>query len=231
MSCSQLIEIEDLVLGTIEPARARELRAHVEACTACRREEAAVTKERALFTHREETLAAPSASIAVALRAQLTLEVEDPSAARARSSIGGSRFGPARRGATRLVRRGASALGQVLRRGHVSAACAAVLFALVAFSKLGGAPILPTASSDSANSEPSSGATASLFSQSFADDGLSCTLGGSMSTSSSDRLFSSGATTQFSSFGAPTREVLVCGRGEGSRASCESSGLCSSLRQ
>src|SRR3954454_344845 len=140
MSCSQLVEIEDLVLGTIEPARARELRAHVEGCTACRREQAALTEERALFTHREEALAGPSASIVLALRAELTAEVNDPTAARARPSIAGSHVGPARRGATRLLRRGAGAVGQVLRRGHVSAACAAMLFAVVAFSRLGGAP-------------------------------------------------------------------------------------------
>src|SRR4051812_381085 len=137
MSCSQLIEIEDLVLGTIEPARARELRAHIAACTACRLEQATLHEERALFTHREECLAPPSESLARALRAELTAEVNDPSRAHARASITGSHIGPARRGATRLVRRGASALGRVMRRGHVSAAAAALAFALVAFSRLG----------------------------------------------------------------------------------------------
>ena len=234
MSCSQLIEIEDLVLGTIEPARARELRAHLEACTACRREEALVTKERALFTHREASLVLPSASIAVALRAQLTAEVRtvtEGAVARARPSITGSHIGPARRGATRLVRRGASAVGRVLRHGHVSAACAAFLFALVAFSKLGGAPILPAAALDSVGSEPEGGPKASLLSQSLAEETLACSLGGSMTTFSHDTVASSGATTQSSSSGATMREVLACGSSDGSGASCEPSVTCTSLRQ
>ena len=232
MSCSQLIEIEDLVLGTIEPSRAGELRAHVASCTACHLEEVAVTKERALFTQREAGGALPNEAIAVALRAQLTAEAADGTVARARPSITGSHIGPARRGATRLVRRGAASVGRMLRRGHVSAACAALLFALVAFSKLGGAPILPAAGADAAGSEPESEPPkASLLSQSLAEETLACSTDGSMSTFSHDALVSSGATTQSSSSGATVREVLACGRGEGSGASCEPSVTCSSLRQ
>jgi hypothetical protein len=237
MSCSQLIEIEDLVLGTIEPHRARELRLHVEACTACRLEQAAVTKERALFTHREAASAGPSEALAIALRAQLIAEAADPATARARASVTGTRIGPARRGATRLVRRGASAVVRVLRRGHVSAACAALLFALVAFSKLGGAPILPAAGVDGASGEPANGPTASFFSQSFsqslAEETLACSGSGSMTSFfTNDTLASAGATAQSSSSGATSREVLACGNGgERSGASCEPSVTCSSLRQ
>lgn len=255
MSCSQLIEIEDLVLGTIEPARARELRVHVGTCTACRHEQAAVIKERALFTHREAILDVPSEAVAVALRAQLTAELVGRAAAPANSASRMGRragphadvpslrsIGPARQGATfpwrpsapstRFVRRGAAALGRVLRRGHVSAACAAVLFALVAFSKLGGAPVLPAAEPDGASREAANGPAASLFSQSLADETLACSASGSMTTFSNDTLVSSGATTQSSSSGATLREVLACGRGgEGSGASCEPSVTCSSLRQ
>jgi hypothetical protein len=227
MSCSQLVEIEDLVLGTLEVSRTRELRAHVESCTACRIEQATVAKERALFTHREP-LALPSEAIAVALRAQLTAEVRDPSNGRARSTITGARIGPARRGATRFVRRGASVVAGVLRRGHVSAACAAALFALVAFSKLGGAPILP-ASADDANVEPTPGSSGLLFSQS--------SLGGASSSREDDLACSMGAMTTFdkdtlvSSSGPTMREVLACGRAEGAGASCEPSVTCSSLFQ
>src|SRR4051812_42912145 len=99
MSCSQLIEIEDLVLGTIEPSRARELRAHVEVCTACRLEQATVAEERALFTQREVALpATPPVAVAVGLRAELNAAVKEETV-RAGSSITGSRIGPARRGA------------------------------------------------------------------------------------------------------------------------------------
>lgn len=234
MSCSQLFEIEDLVLETAEPARAKELRAHVEGCTACRLEQAAVTKERALFTHRAEALpscAEPPASIAELLRAQLAAEVADP-ASRARPSLRGSRLGPARRGASLFVRRGASALGRVLRRGHVSAACAAFLFALVAFSKLGGAPILPQPDADGASEARANGRTASFSASSRADETLACSLGVSMMTTRDDQLVSSGATTQSSPYGATIRDELACGRGsEGSSASCEPGVTCSALRQ
>ena len=229
MSCSQLIEIEDLVLGTAEPARAEELRRHVEGCTACRLERVALSEERALFTHRSLV---PPVSIAGLLRAQLAAEVADPGASRARPSLRGLRVGPARRGALLVVRRGASALGQVLRRGHVSAACAAFLFALVAFSKLGGAPILPQPAVEGASEEPADGRTASFSAASRSDETLACSLGASMMTTRDDQLVSSGATTQSSSYGSTIRDELACGRGsEGSRASCEPSVTCSALRQ
>ncbi len=235
MSCSQRVEIEDLVLGTIEPSRARELRVHVAGCASCRREQAAVTEERALFTHREAALAAPPPAIAVALRAQLTAEVVAESA-------------PLSAPANRLVRRGASALGRVLRRGYVSAACAALLFAWVAFSKPGVAPLLRAAEPAGAGREPSSGPAASLFSQllgdatlacsgsvamtSFSDETLACSVSVAMTSLSDETVLSSGATAQASSSVATVPEVLACGRpGEGSGASCEPSVTCSSLRQ
>ena len=233
MSCSQLIEIEDLVLGTAEPARAKQLRAHVEGCTACRLEQVAVVEERALFARRASALAVPPASLAGLLRAQLTAEVA-AEAPLGRPSVRGLRVGPARRGAERLVRRGASALGAVLRRGHGSAACAALLFALVAFSKLGGAPILPLAEPEVASEDQANGPTASFSSASRArdDETLACSLGESMMTTRDDQLVSSGAPTQSSSNRPAIHDELVCGRSSAlSSATCEPSVTLSSRRQ
>ena len=57
--CSEVVDIEDYVLGTIAPPRARELRAHLRDCLECQREETQVTRERALFARREELIAPP----------------------------------------------------------------------------------------------------------------------------------------------------------------------------
>jgi len=228
MSCAQLVEIEDLVLGTAEPARVRELRSHVASCTACRLEEAALLEERALFTQREACIEAPSPALAAALRARLALEVADATPARARPSVTGSHVGPARRGATRLVRRGASVLGSVLRRGHVSAACAAALFAFVAFSKIGSAPLLPQDDASGIASESERGPRASLLGQPFAEEALACTQPTAFSAS-----VSAGVTAQLSSSsGSGMREVLACGTsGKTWSESCDPSVMCSSLRQ
>jgi hypothetical protein len=228
------VEIEDLVLGTLEPARARELRAHVASCAPCRVEEAALHEERALFTHREACVEAPSPALAAALRARLEVEVAVATSGRARPSVTGSRIGPARRGATRLVRRGASVLAGVLRRGHVSAACAAALFAFVAFSKLGSAPLLPQDDASAFASEPERAPGASRF-ESIAEETLACTEGG-QPTAFSSALVSAGAAMQLSSSsGSGMPEVLACGTGSSGSKSwsegCDQSVMCSSLRQ
>ena len=233
-SCAQLVEIEDLVLGTLEPARARELRAHVASCGPCRAEEAALHEERALFTYREACVEAPSPALAAALRARLAVEVADATSARARLSVTGSRVGPARRGATRLVRRGASVLAGVLRRGHVSAACAAALFAFVAFSKLGNAPLLPPDDASAFASEPERAPGASRFSQSIAEEALACTEGGQPTAFSSAPVSAGVAMQLSSSSGSGMPEVLACGTGGGSKSwseGCDQSVMCSSLRQ
>ena len=219
MSCSELMEIEDLVLGTIEPVRARELQAHVVSCTPCRIEERMVREERALFTQREMCSVQPSAALGAALRAQLTLEVADATSARAHPSLTVSRLGPARRGATRLVRRGGTALASLLRRGHASAACAAALFAFVAFSRLGGAPLLPV---DEVSGAPSDdrGPRASLVTLANGEELLACTETAQPLAFSALVTSRAGATTQFySSFSAVPRKELACENG--SETSCE----------
>lgn len=51
-SCVHLDSVEDLVIGTITPAHARELRAHLDGCEECALEHAMLVEERALFTRR-----------------------------------------------------------------------------------------------------------------------------------------------------------------------------------
>jgi len=231
MACSELVEIEDLVLGTIEPARARELRAHVASCAPCRVEEALLREERALFTQREGCCPAPSAALGAALRAQLTLEAADATVARARPSSTATRLGPARRGATRLVRRGGSAMLSVLRRGHASAACAAALFAFVAFSKLPGAPLLPADDASGAATDER-GPRASLVSQVSSDEPLACTATAQPLALGGFSAQRAGATTPLSSsFSAMPGEVLACE--VGGRSWCEAWGdvTCAPLRQ
>ena len=204
MSCSELVEIEDLVLGTIAQARARELRAHLVSCTPCRVEEATRREERALFTQREACIMQPSAALGAALRAQLTLEVADGTAARACVSATASRLGPA--------------LVSVLRRGHASAACAAALFAFVAFSKLGGAPIVPADEASGGGDEH--GPRASLAAPAKAEESLACTETAPPLASSSLAPSRVGATTQlYSTFSAVRREELACENGN--LTSCE----------
>jgi anti-sigma factor RsiW len=225
MSCSELFEIEDLVLGTVEPARARELRAHLVACTPCRVEEAMLREERALFAQREVCCEEPPAALAAALRAQLTQEVADATTVSTRLSVTASRLGPARRGATRLVRRGGSALASVVRRGHATVACAAALFAFVAFSKLGGAPIVPAdEASAGAGSSEERGPRASLLTAAppSADEPLACTETAQPLAFSSLAPSHAGATTQFySTFSAAAREELACENGKPSCESCD----------
>jgi anti-sigma factor RsiW len=230
VTCSQLVDIEDLVLGTIEPERARELRAHLACCVACRAEEELLREERALFTHRETCLEAPPVALGITLRARLVAEANDPGPVRTRAAITGRHVGPARRGATRLVRAGATALVSVARRGHVASALAAVLFAFVAFSRLGGAPLLPDPDGAGTPREAfeermSRGAPA------LADEPLACTESGqTMPFSSAAR---AGAVTQLpSSASIGHAEPNACGSfGKSWSEACEQPIACSSLRQ
>jgi hypothetical protein len=120
-SCSQLLEIEELVLGDLPAGRSDELLAHVEGCQECRAELTMVTAERALFVRRAEVAPGPPAALAIAVRERVTAQAVD-----ARASTGAS--------VTHLASRFASAL----RRGHVSVAFAAALFIVAGFSRLGG---------------------------------------------------------------------------------------------
>ena len=238
IACSQLMEIEDLVLGNAEPSRAGPLRAHLAGCAACRREHAMLTEERALFVHRASVFERPPPVIAALLRVQLAAEVASPAASGAWPGLRGALVGPPRRGAVRFadagpgpVGRAAAALGQVLRRGHVSAACAAFLFALVAFSKLGGAPLLPEPDDDVAGRRQAGGPTASLAAYSRRDENLACQAGAGMSTRD-DQLILYGATGPSSYTSSSLRGERACERGsEGPYATYEPSPICSSLRQ
>lgn len=58
-SCVHLDVVEDLVLGTLAPERADELRAHLERCEDCALAHAMFAEERALFAQRAEVVAAP----------------------------------------------------------------------------------------------------------------------------------------------------------------------------
>ena len=195
-------------------------------------------EERALFAQREACSAQPSRALDAALRAQLTREVADATVASARPSVVAARLGPARRGATRLVRRGGSAVASLLRRGHASAACAAALFAFVAFSKLahlGGAPLLPGDEASAGASEDRGPRLSSLVKTSHADEPLACTEAAQPLALSSMNGSRAGATTQFmSTFSASHDEDLACDVGSGGgKAWCESCGdvTCSSVRQ
>jgi hypothetical protein len=204
--CPQVASVEDLVLETLTPARARALRSHLESCTTCRREEQELRAERALFTHREPLVAPPPPAVAVALRARLTEEARDTTSARARPSREANRFGRARRGATRLLRGAMRSATPLVHHASLPLAATALLLALVVFARLGGAPTLPSAdvdrpsegadrpseppasdeaararpgSDEAAGAEPASGYGASTVHRaSTADDSLACASGG-----------------------------------------------------
>jgi hypothetical protein len=204
-SCSQLERIEALALGELDSAESTELRAHVRGCPACRDELALALAERALFVRRAEVM--PHAPAAPAFAA-----------------------GPAPRvfRAPRVV----PALARLLRRGHVSAACAAALFVVAAFSRLGN----PAAAGSAASISPDDEGNASGMLASIARgaEPLACSYGAGPVSSGDDELSSSSNGALSSSPSQRSAgEALACEAREGSRAaaSCEPSVTCSWARQ
>ena len=71
-SCSQLVELDALVMGELDARDARALRAHIETCVVCATEVDLLSAERALFERRAEALevlAPPPALAPVAMPA------------------------------------------------------------------------------------------------------------------------------------------------------------------
>jgi hypothetical protein len=158
-SCAQLEKLESLVLGELAAPHAADLRAHAARCRECARELELLIEERALFTHRAEAIADPPATVAfVALR-----RIEEEEATRAARPVPMARVASIVPAAVRF-----------LRRGHVSAACAAALFLMAAFSRLG-APA--TSAISPAVAEDEDGARAGLLASLRSDEPLACSAG------------------------------------------------------
>ena len=114
-------------------------------------------------------------------------------------------------------------LGRILRRGHATVACAAALFVVAAFSRVGS----PSASimKDDAAQPGASGMLASFH----AEEPLECSPGSAPAMSHDD-----GAMSSSSMLAASRSEVLACGaNGHAARATvaCEPFVTCSWLRQ
>jgi len=200
-SCSQLADAEALVLGELDAAAARRFRDHAQSCVACREEIALVTAERALFARRAEVMCAPPA-LASAVRRQIEVE---------RSPLG---------------RALAPAVGRLLRHGQLSAACAAALFVVAAFSRVGNTAMAGAASIVADDETKASGMLASFRT----DEPTACSLGSGPSVSYDD----GATTTSSSSLSASRGEALACRESyEGARSSlpCEPFVTCSWLRQ
>lgn len=199
--CVELADIEALVVGELDATHARRLREHAQSCGACRGEIDLVTAERTLFARRAAVVGAPPPALASAVLRRIDAE---------RSPV------------RRLL---APALGFV-RRGHVSAACAAALFVVAAFSR-SGAPAMPTSGAISADEETN--ASGMLASYGRVDEPAACSLGSVLSASYDD-----GAAARASSNAASRGEVLACrASADGARSPlpCEPFVTCSWLRQ
>ena len=209
-SCSQLEDIDELVLGRLSASRAEALRAHVVACAECREELALASAERALFSRRAEVASAPPPAVTIALRERLANEVA-PSRSR---------------------RVGAGML-RILRRGHFTAACAAALFFVAAFSRLGGDRGALTSSSPIMvdGEGQASGVLASMTRH----ESFACSMTSASSLADDDVGSSSSSSSSSGTMSLASLDgVLACGGSASvSRVdtSCEPSVTCSSLRQ
>ncbi|MDB4937967.1 MAG: hypothetical protein JWP87_4939 [Labilithrix sp.] len=217
--CSQLEDIEALVLGELDATRAARLEAHAARCVECRAELELTKAERALFSQRA--------------CAMLSLSAPPPAPVFVESERATSR--PAA-----VARSVVPAALRLLRRGHVSAACAAALFVVAAFSRIGNPAPNGGTSSMSASGEDEEppgmlASIASFASRSGASEPLACSPGGSafVSRVATDDGASSSSSGAASSSHGSLGEVLACGAREASRstASCEPSVTCSWLRQ
>ncbi len=209
-SCSQLEDLDALVMGELEAAHARELRAHAAACAPCAKELSTLTAERALFSRRAEALDATFVTPHAAF-------VPPPRAA----------------GATE-ARRVLPALGLLAMRGHFSAACAAALFVVAALSRLGTASMSASMNDGVAATAADEQTAGSGAIASYRGDGetLACVL--AAATRSGAPPYDDGLATSSSS-GSTRSEVLACGgrasEGVIGGASCEPSVTCSGQRQ
>jgi anti-sigma factor RsiW len=202
-SCSQLVDTEALVLGELDAAHAGRLREHSRSCAACRAEIELLTAERALFVRRAEVMSAPPPALASAVRRQIDAE---------RSPI------------RRIL---APAVGRFLRRGHMTAACAAALFVVAAFSRTGSSAMAGAASLAADDETNASGMLASYRTE----EPIACSLGAGPAS------YDDGARSAMSSSFAVSRgAVLACrASSDGARAlsslPCEPFVTCSWLRQ
>lgn len=226
-SCSQLTDIEELVTGELPQACAERLRAHAAQCDQCAAELALLTAERALFERRAKAHAPPPAALSFVLRERLAEE------ARGHALPRGVRV--------------ASFVGRIVRRGHLSAACAAALFLVAAFSRMGTATVVaPSSSKASSPFSPSSFMSSSFMSSSSSsssesgdeassgagmlasfggDEPRACVVGSA--TSSQDEGTTRGASSLFS-----MQETRACADSSSrSLGGCEPFVTCSALRQ
>jgi hypothetical protein len=217
VSCSQIVDIEDFVLGTIDDDRAAELRQHVRACEACRAEAELVKAERALFEGREAVMIGPPPELEVAIAAQVAI-VTTPIAARVGAQV-----------------------VQLFRRGHFSAACAAALFVVASLSRLGGGGLAGSTVASGAGDRENE--ASEILASMSSDEPLACSgsssgsfrsSGSGAMASSDDRMSEGGSSSFLASLGSvqTQTQVLACAPA-GSQSTCESSSsvTCASFRQ
>ena len=228
-SCSQLEDIDDLAFGRLEPPRAEALGAHAALCAVCGEELAMVSAERALFVRRAERVDAPPA-VAVALEERLLAEVSPAPSRWGAMFDAGIRF---------------------LRRGHFSAACAAALFLVVAFSRLGSETSALTSAASNVRADDGEAATPGVLASMRTPDtgdAFACSTAAAPASANDDLGVSSWMSSLSPASSAPATSasadlslaslsldgVLACGAhasGARSDTSCEPSVTCSSVRQ
>ena len=219
-SCSQLGDIDSLAAGELDAPHAALLRAHAADCGECRDELDLATAERSLFARRAHAMPPPPAALGVAIHEHL-----DPSLVRSLRTNPG---------------RVASGFVRMLRRGHVTAACAAALFMVAAFSRPGAGTEVPRSRQgvDLQSSVSTDGeiATSGMLASIGAEEPLACSSGGSAvagaaSIAPSDFGATFTSSSSSSSSSASLERVLACGTSSRSWAGCEPSVTCSALRQ
>lgn len=220
MKCTQVIDVEELVTGSLDADDALELRRHVAGCADCSVELRMLQAERALFARRAEIDPGPPPSLSVDIQ-----RIEECLVA------------------TRNPRPIAASIKHIFARGHFTAACAAALFLLAAFSRSGaggvGAMTMATkvtAAVDAPNASP--GRSSSELVSIDDEEPLACLAGelssidtqaSSLSSSSASSLLASlsgaGGATEVAACTAPGPRVVA--------ASCDraSSVTCASFRQ
>ena len=181
--CTQLVELESLVMGELDAGDARALRAHVATCSVCANELELLTAERALFARRAEALDALAPPPAIAA-------ISKNAAPRS--------FVPA--------------LGRIALRGHFTAACAAALFVVAGLSRLGTASVSMAISDDVASMSGDEGAGSRMFASYLQQEPLACSLGGSGAGSgkTSDVMASGGTRGELFACVEPPDDAAIC---------------------